>query len=236
MIKTVLILILLFIFKIQANEACFSFYTDRLKANINHDSSAIQIFQSKGFVIKLLKLSELSSDQKEFKQATNYLNLQYLKALNRDEFVKDKIRTSNTNLWKQMHLLLIYDSKNITKPVAGGAYISSKSPDEKLAFEDEFKIDYLRVLNKDFSPAAEVGRLSVDSSYPNRGIVLDTLLESIYNIHVASTDYKQFYIYSAKRLLQLYDYKGFVFEEVPQLSTPELIDENDTIAIFKGKK
>lgn len=236
MIKPLVFFILLIAFRIHANEACYSFYPDRLKANINHDSSTIQIFRSKGFVIKLLNLSELSQETRELKQATDYLNSQYLKALNRDEPIKEKIKNSNANLWSQMHLLLIFDNQNLEKPVAGGAYITSKSPEEKLAFEDEFKIDYLRILNTDFSPVAEIGRLSVDSNYSNRGKALDTLLESIYNIHIASTDYKKVFIYSTKRLLQLYDYKGFTFEEVTQLSTQNLIDENDTIAIFKRKK
>lgn len=233
MLNVLFFLFLLITFKASANEACYSFYPNKLKVNVNHDSPAIQIYRSRGFVLKLIKLSEMQQGSKEFNIASNYLNSQYLKALDRSESIKEKIKNSNKTLWNQMHLLLVFDSKNLGKPVAGAAYISSKSPAEKLGFEEEFKIDYLKILDKDFSPATEVGRLSVDSSYSEKRKVLDVILDSIYHIHVASADYKQVFIYSSKKLLQLYSYKGFNFEEIPQLSNPDLIDDNDTIAIFK---
>lgn len=228
--------ILFFQLQVFASEACYSYYPDKAKAHINKNSKPVQVFRNKGFIFKILKLSELNPDSMDYKYAHDYLDRQYPEALNKSHDFKSAIINSNRKLWSQIHLLLIYHDQNIEKPIAGAAYISSRKISEKLGFEDELGVNYLQILKKEFEPVTEVGRLSVDSSFSNKRKVLDALLDSLYTIYASSTDYQQVYIYTSKKLHQLYNIKGLVFDIVPELSSSKLIGEEDVIAVFKNKK
>lgn len=232
----IFVLLLLFQLQLWAHVACYSYYPDKTKANINKNSQAVQIFRNNGFIFKILKLSELNENSLEYKKAHDYLDRQYPEALSKGPKFKSAIIDSNKKLWSQMHLLLVYHDQNLENPIAGTAYISSRTPSEKLGFEDELGVNYLQILKKEFQPVTEVGRLSVDAGYANKRKVLDALLNSLYTIYSVSTDYKHVYIYTSRKLHQLYNIKGLVFDIIPELSSPELIGEEDVIAVFRNKK
>lgn len=219
----------------RANEACYSFYPDKTKSSFSINSPRVQIFRNHNLIFKVLKLSEIKRNDPEFQLAHQYLDELYPAVLQKEEGFKDKIIFSNKALWAQMHLILVFEEGRLQRPIAGSAFITSRSPQEKLGFEDELNIDHLAILNKSFVPSTEVGRLSVDPQAVNKRKVLDAMLSTLYLMHQATPEIEEIYIYTARKLQQLYGIKGLHFEEIPSLSSPNYIHSSDVIAIFKNK-
>lgn len=233
--KLLIIFVLLVLPFARANEACFSYYPDRTRSNFSINSPKVQIFRNHNMMVKVLKLSQLTEHDPEFQLAHQYLDEFYPAILQKEIGFKEKIVTSNKALWSQMHLILIFEEGNLKKPIAGSAFITSRSLQEKLGFEDELNIDHLSILNKDFTPSTEVGRLSVDPQAINKRKVLDTMLSTLFLMHKATPEVSEIYIYTSRKLHQLYGIKGLHFDEIPSLSSTNYIHGSDIIAIFNNK-
>lgn len=219
----------------HANEVCVSHYSNKFTKNFSSNSAKVQVFRNQGFLFKILKLSDLKEQDHDYKIAKQYLDEFYPSVLQKGADFKDKIKQSNEHLWSQMHLLLVFDNNTQQKPIAGSAFITARYPHEKLGFEDELGLNLQRVLEKDFEPSTEVGRLSVDPAAFNKRKVLDAMLDTLYLMHQATTEIEKIYIYTSRKLHQLYAIKGLNFEEIPKLSSTSYIHENEIIAVFRGK-
>lgn len=219
----------------RANEACYSFYPDRTKSSFSINSPRVQIFRNHNLIFKVLKLSEIKMNDPEYQLAHQYLDELYPAALQRNETIKADIIKSNYKLWSQIHLILSYTSDNMEKPIAGAAFITSRVPGEKLSFESLLNIDHSKILDKKFISSSEVGRLSVDPESTIKRKALDAMLSTLYLMHQATPEIEEIYIFTARKLQQLYGIKGLHFDEIPSLSSPNYIHSSDVIAIFKNK-
>lgn len=233
--KQVIAIVILFLSFARANEACYSYYPDRTKVNFSFKSPKVQIFRNNNMLLKVLKLSEINEGDPEFQLAHKYLDEVYPASLQKDQSFRDKIIASNKALWAQMHLVLVFEEGNLQRPVAGSAFITSRAQNEKLGFEDELKIDHLKILDKSFVPSTEVGRLSIDPLAISKRKLLDVMLSTLFLMHQATPEIKDIYIFTARKLHQLYAIKGLYFEEVPSLSSEKYIQVSDVIAVFKNK-
>lgn len=235
--KVVLTLLLLcFFITSHANEACVSYYTNKFTKSFSQYSPKIQLFRNQGFIFKIFKLAELKPEDSEYKIARQYLDETYPTSLQKDGDFKEKIKESNNNLWSQMHLLLVFQESSGQKPIAGSAFISARNSEQKLGFEDELNLNAGMIMNTPFQPSTEVGRLSVDSTLNNKRKVLDAMLDTLYLMHQATQEIGKIYIYTSRKLHQLYAIKGLHFTEITSLSSNQYINENDVIAVFQERK
>lgn len=232
MIRVIFYLILLIGGQLSANEFCRGFYSHLAKASINQTSPSVQVFRHRGLHYKIIKLKELNPTSKEYSQAFYYLNKQYPMALNKAEDFLDKINSSNSKLWEQMHLVLAFEADRPETIISGAAFISVTSPQQKLGFEWELNLNFLPRESNNFFTATEVGRLSVDLEHKNKRKILDSLLVVLHQSYLSSSDYKNLYIFSSRYLQKYYKHKGLNFKEIEEITQSGLLSEGDIVSQF----
>lgn len=188
------------------------------------------LFYHKGaYSYALLKLGQMSFQDELFTEAYNYLNFIYPQSLDKSGAFIDTIKRTNKKIWKQTHLLLMYELSS-QRMVAGSALITSMSPELPLALELELGIEIQRK-----TPSIEIGRLSIDVKHAHRSEILNLLLLNIYEILENTKGVENVFLYSKKTLRKLYERKGYYFKNLEQYSKTLGEDIISELILYRNK-